>query len=83
MSTFVATVVLTGMPDALSPFEGRKAAWHRSSRCGSNSCVEVATIDGSYLVRDSKNPDGTPLAFSAQQWQAFVSGVAGDRITSS
>jgi hypothetical protein len=53
--------------------------WHKSSRCSSNACVEVAKVDGEYLVRDSKNPDSAPLAFTAAEWSAFVEGVtAGD-----
>ncbi|MGX6604307.1 DUF397 domain-containing protein [Micromonosporaceae bacterium Da 78-11] len=50
-------------------------AWRKSSRCGSNACVEVAKIDNEYLVRDSKNPDMSPLSFTADEWTAFVAGV--------
>jgi hypothetical protein len=50
--------------------------WHKSSRCGSSTCVEVAKVDGEYLVRDSKNPEHTPLTFTPAEWAAFVEGVA-------
>jgi hypothetical protein len=50
--------------------------WRKSSRCGSSACVEVAKVDNTYLVRDSKNPDNTPLAFTQEEWAAFVEGVS-------
>ena len=49
--------------------------WQKSSYCGSNACVEVAQISDSILVRDSKNPQIAPLAFTADEWDAFVKGV--------
>jgi hypothetical protein len=51
--------------------------WRRSSRCSANSCVEVADLpDGAVAVRDGKQPMSAPaLLFSAQEWQAFISGV--------
>lgn len=51
------------------------AAWRRSSRCGSTTCVEVAMVDDQYLVRDSKNPDAATLSFTREEWDAFVQGV--------
>jgi hypothetical protein len=50
--------------------------WRKSSRCGSSACVEVAKIDNTYLVRDSKNPDTAPLSFTQEEWVAFVQGVS-------
>jgi hypothetical protein len=51
--------------------------WRKSSRCANAACVEVAKIDDDqYLVRDSKNPDGAPLSFTAEEWSAFVDGVS-------
>lgn len=62
----------------------RKASYSGASGC---DCVEVtATSDASvaphksgedvlYLMRDSKNPDGPQLAFTAAEWDAFVKGV--------
>jgi hypothetical protein len=57
--------------------EGNSAlSWHKSSYSGSNGgqCVEVAASD-CVLVRDSKNPDGRHLAFSAQVWREFAAKV--------
>jgi hypothetical protein len=53
------------------------ATWRKSSYSqGGNDCLEV-TRDAPTLVpvRDSKNPDGPQLAFSAEAWTAFVSGL--------
>jgi hypothetical protein len=49
--------------------------WRKSTRCGTNTCVEVAVVDNEYLVRDSKNPDTAPLSFTQEEWTAFVAGV--------
>ena len=50
--------------------------WHKSTRCGSNACVEVAKVNDEYLVRDSKTPEVAPLSFTTDEWTAFVEGVA-------
>ncbi|WP_037575007.1 DUF397 domain-containing protein [Phaeacidiphilus oryzae] len=48
--------------------------WRKSSHSGANgNCVEVAVPDSaSIAVRDSKDPDGPALRFSAEAWNAFV-----------
>jgi uncharacterized protein DUF397 len=51
------------------------AKWLKSKACGTNACVEVAKVDGAYLVRDSKNPEGTVLSFTEAEWVAFTKGV--------
>jgi Domain of unknown function (DUF397) len=56
--------------------EMNSVKWHKSTRCGSNACVEVAKVDNEYLVRDSKNPEAAPLTFTADEWTAFVEGVS-------
>jgi hypothetical protein len=54
-------------------------AWRKSTLCGSGSCIEVAKVNESYMVRDSKDPEGPVLEFSRAEWDAFVAGVhAGD-----
>ncbi|MCO8273362.1 DUF397 domain-containing protein [Actinoplanes sp. TRM 88003] len=52
--------------------------WRKSSRCASGNCVEVAMVDGQYLIRDSKNPENPAHAFTAAEWSAFVAGVKND-----
>ena len=50
--------------------------WRRSSACTTGACVEVAIVDDSYLVRDSKDPSGAVLTFDREEWAAFAAGVA-------
>ena len=49
-----------------------------SSGTGGN-CVELARLPASVLVRDSKNPDGPELAFTAAEWEAFTHRVKAGR----
>lgn len=50
--------------------------WRRSHACTSGTCVEVARVaGGGYLLRDAKNPDAIPLAFTEDEWAAFAEGV--------
>lgn len=49
------------------------AVWRKSTRSnGSGQCVQVAEVAGVVAMRDSKNPDGPALVFSAAEWRAFV-----------
>jgi Domain of unknown function (DUF397) len=48
--------------------------------CGGSSqggeCVEVAMLsDGGWAVRDSKDPQGGVLLFTAAEWSAFLDGA--------
>ncbi|WP_084693360.1 DUF397 domain-containing protein [Actinomadura atramentaria] len=50
--------------------------WRKSSHSSHNGeCVEAATLDGTHLARDSKNPTGAVLAFSQDAWAAFLGQV--------
>ena len=51
------------------------AAWRKSSRCDSGSCVEVALVGEEIAVRDGKNPTGHTLQFTRMQWKAFTEGI--------
>jgi len=55
------------------------AAWHKSSYSNNGgACVEVATnLPRLVAVRDSKDPSGPSLAFSAATWQAFIRAMKG------
>jgi hypothetical protein len=56
--------------------EFRHAAWRKSSYSNANgNCVEVATSDALVGVRDSKDPTGPVLAFSPEEWSAFLADV--------
>jgi len=55
--------------------------WRKSSRSGSGgqtTCVEVAAADGTWYVRDSKDPEGGWLAVGRGQWVAFLAQVKSD-----
>ncbi|MFI0468118.1 DUF397 domain-containing protein [Saccharopolyspora sp. 5N102] len=50
-------------------------AWRKSSRSNTAAnCVEVARRDAGVVVRDSKDPGGGVLVFSAARWADFVGG---------
>lgn len=53
------------------------AQWIKSSYSESGGqCVEVAFLSNNAVgVRDSKNPGGPALAFSAEEWTAFLSSI--------
>ncbi|WP_327297106.1 MULTISPECIES: DUF397 domain-containing protein [unclassified Streptomyces] len=57
--------------------------WRKSSYSGGGNgdCLEVADGYADIPVRDSKNPHGPALAFTAEGWTAFVSAVKTGRIT--
>ena len=69
----------------------RGVTWRKSSRSGptGGNCVEMAALPGRVLdgaldgvpggavaVRDSWQPDGPALIFTAATWQAFTGGLA-------
>ena len=54
--------------DRLQVVDWRKA--RRSVATG--ECVEVAPIVGNIVVRDSMNPDGHVLQYSAASWRSFL-----------
>jgi hypothetical protein len=62
------------MSKALSLASG----WHRSTRCESGHCVEVARQDRHVAMRNSTVPD-LHLRLSVETWEAFVADLrAGD-----
>ncbi|MCI0688674.1 MAG: DUF397 domain-containing protein [Sporichthyaceae bacterium] len=54
-------------------------AWRKSSTCmdpeNPKSCVEVDQRGDEVLVRDSKDPAGSELRFTLNEWAAFTVGV--------
>ncbi len=53
--------------------EPGELCWRKASHSANNgACVEVARAHGRIAVRDSKNPDGPILWYSAGTWKAFL-----------
>jgi hypothetical protein len=49
--------------------------WRKSSFSFANgNCIEVAALDGTALVRDTKDRDGPALAIPAEAWREFILG---------
>jgi uncharacterized protein DUF397 len=58
--------------------------WIKSSYSSAQgNCVEVSPVREGIAVRDSKNPDGPVLRFSADAWQAFVSNIKAGQLGTS
>lgn len=58
----------------MSIVDPSRVTWRKSSHSGANgSCIEVGCpAPNTVAVRDSKNPGGPRLAFTAGQWKAFT-----------
>ncbi len=54
--------------------------WKKSSYSGQGNCVEVADTRDGTAVRDSKDPQGPALRFTADAWRAFVGAVKSGQI---
>ena len=53
-------------------------AFRKSSHSQTANCVEAGVCscqERDILVRDSKDPDGPVLRFTAAEWQAFIAGA--------
>ncbi|WKX70399.1 DUF397 domain-containing protein [Streptomyces sp. XD-27] len=61
----------------MCPPEHESAAWRKSSYSGQGgNCLEVADNFRDVVpVRDSKDPHGPALVFSAGSWSSFVAAV--------
>ena len=50
--------------------------WLTATRSGGGNCIQVTSLrDGGVGVRDSKQPDGPILAYTATEWAAFLDGA--------
>jgi hypothetical protein len=49
------------------------SSWRKSTYSQVGECVEFATPSpGLIVVRDSKNPGGAVLTYTASEWRAFL-----------
>lgn len=54
-------------------YPDRDLAWRKASySAGNGECVEVASALGQVSVRDSKDPEGPVLTYSADAFQSFL-----------
>ncbi len=52
---------------------GRELSWRTASRsAGNGECVEVASALGLIAIRDSKDPYGPILSYSADSFRSFL-----------
>jgi Domain of unknown function (DUF397) len=49
--------------------------WRTATSCAAGNCVQVAVTDDGVAVRDSKNPDGGLLLYTASEWRSFLIGA--------
>ena len=59
----------------MSQDEDVNIGFAKSTLSGGGGCVEVARMDDTVLVRDSKDRDGPILAFAGREWDAFLARV--------
>lgn len=59
----------------MSAAEDDYSTWKKSSASNSGACVEVHRSGPSMRVRDSKDPAGPQLTFTAPEWAAFLVGA--------
>ena len=53
--------------------------WRKATKSNNNgACTEVRAINGMIEVRDSKDPQGPTLRFTAEEWDAFLDGAKKD-----
>jgi hypothetical protein len=61
---------------AVSHSDALSNRWRKSTKSQLGACVEVRFADGEVQVRNSRDPGGPMLSFTASEWIAFLLGVA-------
>lgn len=56
-------------------FSSTDLAWRRALICDAASCVEVAPAHGMIAMRNSADPDGPILQYTADEWIIFLKGA--------
>ncbi|MEU4158671.1 DUF397 domain-containing protein [Actinoplanes sp. NPDC026670] len=49
--------------------------WRTSSKCSNGTCVEVAFVGDTVLVRNSQRPTGPEISYTTQEWEDFLAGA--------
>lgn len=49
--------------------------WRIAAKSGGGNCVQVARRGGVIMIADSKNPGGPVLAYTLQEFDAFLDGA--------
>jgi hypothetical protein len=59
------------------PAGDSSGSWRKSSWSGaSGDCIEVASLARATIhIRDSKDPSGAVLSFSASEWSVFINSL--------
>lgn len=53
-----------------------RVQWRKATASQANGeCIEVAFVPGAVAMRDSKDPEGPALLFTAAEWAAFLGGA--------
>lgn len=60
---------------ALTELKSSPFGWRKSSRSLNGNCVEASVTDSVVSIRDSKDPTGAVLTFTADRWLGFLVSV--------
>jgi hypothetical protein len=53
-----------------------KSLWRKASySIGNGACVEVSSVSGNVLVRDSQILDSPMIGYPAETWRSFIAGL--------
>lgn len=70
------TILIRGVTGMATNSADSELAWRKArSSIGNGACVEVASMNGMVALRDSKDPNGTVLTYTATEWHAFLDGA--------
>jgi predicted secreted Zn-dependent protease len=50
-------------------------SWRVARKCDGGACVRVAARDDEIVIGSSKHLDGPVIAYSREEWAAFVEGI--------